>query len=122
MALRDDFLCHVAIYVRKPEIATGVSVGKLGMIEAQEMQHGRMQVVRSNLALDRSSSQLVGGAVANSALDTTARHPHRVALIVMATSITTIGLILRAATKFATPNDQRIFEHVTGLATRPQSP
>lgn len=41
----DDLADHVAEDVGQPEIAAGMTEGEAFVIEAQELQHGRMQVV-----------------------------------------------------------------------------
>ena len=41
----DDLADHVAEDVGQPEIAASMTEGEAFMVEAQELQHGRMQVV-----------------------------------------------------------------------------
>ena len=82
------------------------------MVEAKEVQHGCMQVVRANLALDRISTQFVSGAIPNSAFHATARHPHRVALVVVTSTVTAVASVLRASSELATPEHQRVLELV----------
>lgn len=43
--LSDDVVHHLAMDVRQPEIATRVLVGKAGMIEPQQVENGRVQIV-----------------------------------------------------------------------------
>ena len=52
-----NFACHIG----QPEIAAGVAVGELGVVEAQEMEDRGVEVVDVNRVLDHAGAELVGG-------------------------------------------------------------
>lgn len=50
-------------------------VGELLVINAEEMQHGGVEVVNGDNILDRIVAKVIGGSVSHPALDATAGHP-----------------------------------------------
>ena len=56
-------LHHPAVHVGQAEVAAGVAVGQLLVVEAEQVQHRRVQVVDVDLVLDRREAELVGRAV-----------------------------------------------------------
>ena len=63
--------------VRQAEVAAAVAIGELGVVDAEQVQHGRVQVVDVHRLLDRLEAEVVGRAVDRSALDAAAGQPHR---------------------------------------------
>ena len=59
----DDVLHDVAVDVGEAEVATGVAVGELLVIETKQVEDGGVQVVHVDLVLDGGESELVGRAV-----------------------------------------------------------
>src|SRR5205085_2516461 len=59
----EDSFDDVAEVVGEPEVAAVVAVGQLRVIEAQQVQDGRVQVVDVHLVLRRPGAELVGRAV-----------------------------------------------------------
>ena len=55
--------------VGQPEVAAGVAVGELLVVEAEQVQNRRVQVVNVDFVLDGSKAELVGGAVNVAAFD-----------------------------------------------------
>ena len=53
----------MSVNVGQPEIPAGVAIGKFFVIEAEQVQQGRVQVVDVDLVLDGLETKLVGGAV-----------------------------------------------------------
>ena len=51
------------------------------LVQAEQVQDGRVQIVDVNLVGRRPRAQFIGGAVSHSAFDASAGHPHRVAAI-----------------------------------------
>ena len=71
------------------------------MIEAQQVQHGCVQVVHMDLVAHRCKSEIVGGTVNHATLDASARQPNGKAVVVM---IAPIGaLACGRAAEFAAP-------------------
>src|SRR5206468_3210229 len=60
---REDFLRHAAAHIGEAEVAAGVAVSQLLVIEAEQVQQGRVQVVHVDLVLHGVVAELVGGAV-----------------------------------------------------------
>src|SRR6266480_2287808 len=75
-ALNDDFFNHSSVNVRQPEIATGVAVRKFFVIETQEVQDGRVQVVHVDHIFGSLKPKFVGGTIDRAALDPAAGQPH----------------------------------------------
>ena len=71
----DDLADHVAEDVGQPEIAAGMTEGEAFVVEAQELQHRRVQVVNRDRILDGPKPEVVGRSMDGSALDPAARHP-----------------------------------------------
>src|SRR5579871_6880240 len=75
----------VAVDVGEAEVATGVAVGQLRVVEAEQAQDRGVQVVDVDRILHRLEAELVGGAVDLAALDAPAGHPHCKAVVVVVT-------------------------------------
>jgi hypothetical protein len=78
---------YVSAYVSQPEIPALDLIGQLGVIEAQQMQQGRMQIMDVDLIFHHIEAKFVGLADARTRLDATARHPHRERLRVMVAAV-----------------------------------
>ena len=61
--LRQYLLHHAAAHVGQAVVAAGVAVGQPLVVEAQQVQDRRVQVVDVDLVLDRVPAELVGRAV-----------------------------------------------------------
>ena len=75
--LRQDFLDHVAMHIRQPHIPTAEPVSQLCMIDSQQVQHRRMQIMDLDFILDSPVSKLIGGAVGDASFDPSSGHPDR---------------------------------------------
>ena len=64
---------HIAVNIGEPKIPARIAIGKCFVIEAEQMQHGGVQVVDVDLVLHGLEPELVGGAVNRSALHPAAR-------------------------------------------------
>ena len=62
MSSRQQLLHHVAVHVGQPEVAALEAEGQLRVIEAQQVQDRRLQVVDVDAVLDGDEAELVGGA------------------------------------------------------------
>ena len=60
---RHHLLDHLAVDVGQAEVAAGVAVGELLVVEAEQVQDRGVQVVDVDLVLDGGEAELVGGAV-----------------------------------------------------------
>ena len=61
--LRENLERHLAGHVGQPEIAAAVAVRQPLVVEAQQVQHGRVQIVDVHAVLDGVVAVVVGGAV-----------------------------------------------------------
>ncbi len=73
--LRDDFVGNVTVDIREAKVASGVSIGELGMIQAHQVEDRRMEIVEVHPVVHRGNSVLIGGAIAETALESPASHP-----------------------------------------------
>src|SRR6266540_4130624 len=83
LGLPYDPLHHVAVHVRQAEVAAGVAVGELLVVEAEEVQDRRVEVVDRDLPLDGLVPIVIRGAVAMAALHAASGHPHGEGLVVV---------------------------------------
>ena len=74
-ALSQNLLHHVPFDVRQSEIAALVVVGQARVIEPEQVQDRRLQVVDVNGVLDRFHTEVVGLAQVQSRLDAGAGQP-----------------------------------------------
>ena len=96
-ALRKGCLCeqffhHPAVDVGQAEIAAGVAVGELFVVEAQQVQDRRVQIVDVDVVLDGREAELVGGAVDVAALHAAAGQPHREAVVIVVAAVDLAGI------------------------------
>ena len=81
--LRHNRLHHFARNIRQPKITASMAVGELFMIETEQVQHGRMEVVDTRAIFDRLETKLIGGAVNGAALHPAARQPDAEAVVIV---------------------------------------
>src|SRR5690606_15518286 len=106
-----------AMDVGQPEVATGITVRKLFVVEAHHAQHRGVQVVDVNAIFDRLEAELVRGTVSLPAPRTTAGHPDReaVMVVVAAVDLALVRALLRKLDRRCTaeltaPKHERFFE------------
>ena len=88
------------------------------MVDAHEVEHGRVQVVDLDRVLDGSVSEFVGGAVGPAASNAAAGKPHAEAELVVVASVR--SLAERRATELATPDHEGRFEQASTLEVAEQ--
>ena len=101
------------MHVRQAEVAAAEAVGQPLVVEPQQMQDGRVQVVESEDVLDRVIAILVGRTVNRAALDSTPGQPHAEAEWVMVASVD--ALHKRGSAELARPDDQCLVEQTARL-------
>ena len=94
---RQDLLDHLPVHVGQAEVAAGVAVRQLLVVEAQQVQDRRVQIVDVDLVLDGGEAELVGRAVDVPALDAAAGQPHREAVVVVVAAVDLAGVRARRA-------------------------
>ena len=105
----DNALDDVSIHVRQAEIASGIAVGETCVIETQQMQHGRVQVVHWDAIFDGVISVVVGVAVGKAPFDTSAGQPDGEPLRIVISAVA--ALHNRCAAEFAAPNPDSFFQY-----------
>src|SRR4051794_20917510 len=75
LASGDDLFHDVAVDVGQAEVAAGVAVGEALVIEAEQMQDRRVQVVYTRRLFDGLESEIVGRPVNRAAANSTAGQP-----------------------------------------------
>jgi hypothetical protein len=105
---------HVAMNICESKVAARVSKRESLMVETEAVQHGGMQIVNTYGVCCRAKTKLISGTVHCSPTNTATSQPDCETPVVMVAA----GLRLavgaefhcRSAAKFATPEDQCIFE------------
>ena len=102
-------------HVGQAEVAAGVAVGELFVVEAQQVQDRGVQVVDVDLVFDGGEAEFVGGAVDVAALDAAAGQPHGEAVVVVVAAVEARQLGDRRAAELAAPDHQRAVEQAALL-------
>ena len=74
---RNEILDDFSGYVGQPEIAALKTVGQPSVVESEQVENRRVNVVNVHRFLDRLENELVGSAVNRPAFDGAACQPHR---------------------------------------------
>ena len=110
--LSQNLVDDLSVYIRKAEIAAGVAVGELFVVDAKDMKKRGMQVVDGDALVDGAEAELVGGAVAGSPLEAAAGHEHGEAVWVMVAAVAAFGD--GGAAELAAPDDCGLVEEARG--------
>ena len=101
--------------VGEAEVAALELEGELLVVEAEQVQQGRVQVVDVGLVLDAVEAEFVGLAVGDAGADAAAGEPHGEGVdVVVAAGLVAVFAHRRAA-EFAAPDDQGLLEQAAGL-------
>ena len=73
--LRKDRLDDIAVHIRQTVVAASMAEGQAFVIQAQQMQDGRVEIVHMNPVFSNGRPQIVGRSIGESPLDARARHP-----------------------------------------------
>src|ERR1043166_4594355 len=79
----EDLLHNFAFDIRQPIVASLKTESKPFVMESEQMQNGRLQVMNEDFVLRDTEAKLGGFAVAKAGLHATARHDHRVTIRIM---------------------------------------
>src|SRR5262249_10930997 len=106
---RQHLFNHLSVYVGEPAFRPAVPEGKPRVIDAEQVQHSRMEIIGRRSIARGLPAPLVTLSVCHAALDARARHPayERAAVVVAAFG----SLSERHAAKFGVPQQQCVFEH-----------
>src|SRR5262245_19230720 len=105
---------YVSGDIGQAEISAAVMVSEPGMVNAQQVQNGRMQVVNVDRFVDHLESEIVGSAVDHPSFDASAGHPHCecervvIAAVLKSGSTVTSRFDHGRAAEFGTADHERI--------------
>ena len=106
----DDRLDHMTVDVGQTAIEAVVIVGKLFMIESEQMQHGGIEVPHGRRIDFAASPEGIGCPVTGSSLNACPEHPARETIRIVISSGGS-RLVRWHPTEFGGPQDERIVEH-----------
>ncbi len=98
------------MHVGQTEVSTLEAVRELCVIEAEQVEDGRVEVVDVDAVGHGVETQFVGFTQSHPRLDPTAGQPHGKGIGVVVSAVIT-ALHHRRAAKLATPDDQGILKH-----------
>ena len=101
--LRQDLLHHIAVHVGEAEVAAGVAVGEAFVVEAEEVEHRRVEVVDVHDVFDGAEAEFIGGTVDVAAARAAAGEPAGEAVVVVVAAVERGVFGHRRATKLAAP-------------------
>src|SRR5262249_7635327 len=95
------------------------TVCQLRVVQSQQMQNGRMEIMHVHAVLDCVKAQLISLADRYAGLDATARQPHRKSFVVVIAPKFAIGIRVAlnhwCAAKLSAPYDQRLIKQAASL-------
>lgn len=95
------------MHVGEPEVSALKTVGQPGVIKAEQMEQGRIQIMNMDWLLDNVEPQIVRSPVDGSRLDSSPCKPHaKCSVVVVSTVIAPLNH--RGPTKLSSPNDNRV--------------
>jgi len=101
------------MHVRQPEVAARVTVCQARVVEAQQMQDRRVQIMHMDLVLDGLVAEVIRRAVGHAALDAAAGENHGETPVVVVAAVAGFAVDQfdrgRAA-ELAADDDQRLVE------------
>ena len=109
----------MALHIRQAEVTARKPIGELFMIQPQQVQHGRMQIMDVHSIFDCIPSPFVSRAVGQTASDTTASQPHCKTKWVMIAAV--FSLSRWCPPKLTAPNDKRLIKETAGFKIGQQS-
>ena len=91
-------------------------------VNPDAMEHRRVQIPNVDNVLNRVVTKFVGRSVRDSALDSSAGHPHRETFDVVIPPGAALALKHRRAAEFSAPDNQRVIEHASLFEVGQQRP
>lgn len=101
-------------HICEPEIATGMAVGQFFVVEPEQGEQGRVEVVDVNFVLGRKPAIIVSGSVGETRLYASTGKPHGEPFGIMVAAIpATLGS--RSAPELTSPKDEGVLEQTSSL-------
>lgn len=120
-----DALHDVAVDIGQAEIATRMAIGESFVIEAQQVQHGGVQIMNVDAIFDSPISKFIGVPVGEPAANTTSRQPDRETMMVMISprgvATTDRDFYRGRPAKFSSTNYQGFFQQAALSQIRQQA-
>ena len=115
----DDWLDDISGDIGESEVAAGVAVGELFVVESEEVQDGGVEVVDMHAVVNGTKAEFVRFAPCHAATDTAACEEGGEAVVIVVTS----GAIFRggSASEFAAPEDEGVIEESALFEVREES-
>src|SRR5437667_10897681 len=110
----DNFTADIG----QTKIAALRAISQLFVIDTQEAEHGRVQIMDMDRVINSIVTQFVGTAISHAAFDARTSHPDREAFDMV---ITAIALRHGGTAKFTSPSNQRVFQHAARIEVLEQS-
>ena len=117
-SLQQNVLDYLSVYVGQAEVSPRVSVRQAFVVQAHEVQDGRMEVVDVGSIFDGSQPKYIGSAIAETGFDSATGHPDRETVVIVVTPFLAFGS--RGSAKFSSPQDQRLVEQSALFKIREQ--
>ena len=90
--LCDEVFDDVAVNVGQAEVSTGITVREFFVVEAEQFEHRRVQIVDVDFVFDRLETELVGRSVNVAALHAATGHPRCEAPVVVIATVDLAGV------------------------------
>ena len=104
----DDFLDHPASHIGKAEISPGVAVGQPLVVDAEQVQDRRVQIVDMYFVDHRVIAVVIGFTIGQATTDPAARHPDREPMGIVIASVAILGS--GSPAELSAPDHQRVFQ------------
>ena len=88
----DEFLDHMPVDIGQAKVAAGAAEGEFLVIEAEQRENGRVEIMDVNLVLNRRESEFIGCSVNVAALDSASGHPGGEAVMIVIATIDLAGV------------------------------
>ena len=108
--LPHQFLHHIPTHIGQSKITTGMPIGQPFMVEAEQVEHGGVEVVNVDDILHGAEAKLVRGAVGVAAAGAASSEPAGETIMVVIAAIEGGIFGDRCAAEFTAPQDERALE------------
>jgi len=117
--LRQNLLHHFAVDISQAEVAAGVAVGELLVVDAEDVEDGGVEVVHMDFVFLGEVAEVVGGSVAIAGFDASSGEPDGEAGGVVVTAIFPLGYGCTA--KLGSPDDEGVVHQAALLEVGEES-
>ena len=98
----------MTVNVRQTHVSSAESIRQFCVVNAEQVQHRRVQVVNLDSVFNDLITELVGRSVSDSAFHATASHPDRESVRIMVSAIRPLSK--RGPPELALPDNQRVLK------------